>query len=74
MGQHVPDVGHAGEVHDHPLEAQAEAGVAAATVAAQVALELVGLRVHPQLLDAAFQNVQPLLTLGTADDLADAGH
>ena len=31
MGQDVTDVGDAGEVHDHALEAQAEAGVVAAT-------------------------------------------
>lgn len=30
---HVPDVGDAGEVHHHPLEAQSEAGVAAGAVA-----------------------------------------
>jgi hypothetical protein len=29
IGKHVADVGHAGGVHDHPLEAQAEAGVGA---------------------------------------------
>jgi hypothetical protein len=33
QGQHVADVVHAGEVHDHALEAQAEARVAAAAVA-----------------------------------------
>ena len=37
VGQNVADVADAGQVHDHALEAQAEAGVAAAAIAAQVA-------------------------------------
>ena len=73
MGQDVTDVGDAGEVHDHALEAQAEAGVVAAAVAAQVAVILVVFRFHAQLCDTGFQYVQALFTLAAADDLADAG-
>ena len=74
MQLHVADVADTRQVHHHALEAQTEAGVTAGAVAAQVAVPPVILRVHAQLLDAALQNVQPLLALAAADDLADAGH
>ena len=32
VGQHVPDVADAGEVHDHPLKAQAKACVFASEI------------------------------------------
>ena len=74
MRQDVADVGNAGEVHDHPLEAQAEARVLGAAVAPQVQVPPVVLRIHAQFPDAPLQQVQPLLALGPADDLPDAGH
>ena len=40
MGQDVADVGDAGEVHDHALEAQAEPGVLAAAVAPQIQVKV----------------------------------
>ena len=74
MQLHVADVADAREVHHHALEAQAEARVAAGAVATQVAVPPVILRVHAQLTDAALQQLQALLALAAADDLADAGH
>ena len=74
MQLHVADVVHAGEVHHHTLEAQAVASVAAGAVAPQVAVPPVVLGVHAQLLDTVLQQLQALLTLGAADELADAGH
>ena len=47
--------------------------MAAGAVLAQVAVPPVVLRVHAQLLDAGLQHLQPLLALGAADELADAG-
>ncbi|CAN4022567.1 DNA modification methylase, partial [Dysosmobacter welbionis] len=74
VGQDVPDVADAGEVHHQPFKAQAEARVLAGAVAPQVAVPPVVLGVHAQLPDAAFQDFQPLLALAAADDLADAGY
>ena len=74
MQLHVADVVHAGEVHDHPLEAQAVAGMAAGAVTPQVAVPPVVLGVHAQLLNAGLQHLQALLTLRAADELADAGY
>src|SRR5699024_12619761 len=74
MQLYVPDVADAGEVHHHALEAQAETGVAAGAVAAQVQVPPVVLGVETQLVHALLQHLDTLLTLGAADDLADAGH
>ena len=71
---HVPDIAHAGEVHDHALKAQAVAGVTAAAVAAQVQIPPVVLFLQSQLRHALGEHVQPLLALAAADDLAHAGH
>ena len=73
MGQHVPDVGNAREVHHHPLKAQAEAGVLAGAEPPQVQVPPVVLGVHAQFLHAGLQHVQALLALAAADDLPDAG-
>ena len=73
VGEDVADVGDAGQIHDHALEAQAEAGVLAGAEAAQVQVPPVIFGVHAQLFDAGLQHVQALLTLAAADDLADAG-
>lgn len=69
----VADVVDARKVHDEALEAQAEAGVVAGTVAAEVQVVLVLVLVHAEFLDAALENVEALLALGAADDLSDAG-
>ena len=69
----VADIAHARQIHHHALEAQAEARVVAGAVPAQVAVPPVVLRVHAQLLDAALEQLQTLLALAAADDLADAG-
>lgn len=69
----VADVVDAGEVHDEALEAQAEAGVVAGAVAAEVQVVLVLVLLHAELLDAALEDVEALLALGAADDLSDAG-
>ena len=74
MQLHVPDVADAGEIHHHALEAQAETGVAAGAVAAQVQVPPVVLGVQAQLVHALLQHLDALLTLRAADDLADAGH
>lgn len=69
----VADVVDAGEVHDEALEPQAEAGVVAGAVAAEVQVVLVLVLLHAELLDAALEDVEALLALGAADDLSDAG-
>ena len=74
VGKDIPDVADAGEVHHQPLKTKAESGVTAGAVTPQVAVLPVVLRLHAQLLDAALQHFQPLLTLAAADDFPDAGH
>ena len=74
VGKDIPDVADAGEVHHQPLKTKAESGVTAGAVTPQVAVPPVVLRLHAQLLDAALQHFQPLLTLAAADDFPDAGH
>ena len=74
MRQHVADVAHAREVHDEPLEAEAVAGVAAASVAPQVEVPPVVALLQPQLVHARGEDVEPLLALAAADELADGGH
>ena len=72
--QDVADVAHTGQIHDQALEAQTVAGVLAGTVAAQVKVVLVLLGIHAQVLDAGFEQIQALLALGAADNLADTGN
>ena len=74
MQLHVADVGNSGQIHNHALEAQAESGVAAGAVAPQVQIPPVILGVQAQLGHPRLQHIQPLLALGTADDLADSRH
>lgn len=63
-GDHIPDVAHAGEVHDAPLKAQAEAGVTGGTVLPQVQIEAVILLPEAQLPDAVQEDVVVVLTPG----------
>ena len=74
MQLHVADVAHAGQVHDHALKAETEARVTAAAVAAQVEIPPVVFLAQTELLHALGEQVEPLLTLAAADDLADARH
>src|SRR5688572_18636121 len=71
-GDGVAHVGQAGDVGDGALEAQAEAGVRHAAVAAQVAVPGVVLAVDAELRHARVEDLEPLLALAAADDLADA--
>ena len=73
-GDGVADVADAGEVHDAALEAQAETGVAGGTVFAKIHIEVVVLGLHAQLFDTGLQQIVVVLTLGAADDFADAGN
>ena len=73
-GKHVPDVAHAGEVHDAALKAQTVARVTGGAVLAQVEIEGIVLRLHAKFFDAVLQDVEVVLTLAAADDLADAGN
>ena len=70
----VADIGNAGEVHDQTLEAQTVACVSAGAVAAQIEVPPVVVGVQTQLVHACKQNVEALLALRAADDLADAGN
>ena len=73
MQFHVADIVHAGRgTSPRALEAQTEAAFGAAAVAAQVQVPPVILRACPAPL-CVLPAVQPLLALGAADDLADAG-
>jgi hypothetical protein len=71
-GDHVADVGHAGDVLDGPLEAQAEAGVGHRAVACAGRGTTSRSSGQAHLLDALIEHVEPLLALRAADDLADA--
>ena len=73
MQLHVTDVGNAGQIHDHALKAETEARVTAGTVAAQIEIPPVILLVEAELGHARGEQVEPLLALRAADDLADAG-
>lgn len=68
----ITDVRYAREVHDHALEAEAEACVTAGAVAAQVEIPPVVLGVKAELRHASGQHIEPFLTLRAADDLAYA--
>src|SRR5712671_6503026 len=72
-GDHVADIGHSGGVEDRTFKAQAEAGVGHGAVAAKVAVPGVGVLVEVHLVEAAVEDVEAILALGAADDLADAG-
>src|SRR5699024_8164142 len=72
-GEHVADVAHARQVHDEALKPDAEARVLDPAVAAQVEIPPVVLLLEAQLLHAGDKHVVPLLALGAADELADAG-
>ena len=74
MRDDVADVAHARQVHDEALEAQAIAGVLARAIAAKVEVVLVLLGVHAEVGDALLEQVEALLALGAADDLANAGN
>src|SRR5688500_3648250 len=71
-GDGVAHVGEAGDVGEGALEAQAEAGVRHAAVAAQVAVPGVGVFIDIQFLHPCVEQLEPLLALAAADDLADA--
>src|SRR5687767_3303254 len=69
----VADVREPAHVHDETLEAEAEARVRHAAVAAQVAVPLVVRGIELELAHARVEHVEALLALAAADDLADAG-
>lgn len=62
-GQRVANVADAGEVHNHPLKAQAEAGMTVGAVLAEVEVEAVVLLLEPQLPDAGQEGVVVVLAL-----------
>ena len=70
----VTDVGHAREVHDNTLKAETVACVLGAAVTAKVYVPPVILFAKTTLFHTRQKHVKALLTLASADDLADAGH
>src|SRR5215217_1037739 len=71
-GDHVADVLHAGEVHQHALEPQTEPRMWRRAELAQLEVPPVGLfgkRLGPDLLE---EDVVPFFALASADDLANA--
>src|SRR5260370_6542600 len=71
-GDHVADVGHAREKQQGSLQPQAEPGMRHRAVAAQVQVPPISGRIELLLAHALFKNVQALLALTAADDLAHA--
>src|SRR4051812_16127279 len=72
---YVADVFHAGEIHEHALEAHAETGVLDSAETAEIEVPPVGLFFHAVrglCADARLEHVEALLALAAADDLADA--
>src|SRR5262249_16667171 len=69
----VAHVRKASDVGDGALEAQAEARVRHAAVAAQVAVPAHRLLVDADLVHAGVEHLEALFALAAADDLADAG-
>ena len=72
-GDDVANVGDAGDEHQHPLEAKAEAGVRHGAVAPEVEIPFVVREVHLVPPQIRLQDLEAFLTLTSADDLADAG-
>ena len=73
-GNGIADVADAGHVHDHALEAQAEAGMTGGAVLPKIHVEIVVGGVHAQLADTVFQDLVVVLALAAAGNLADTGH
>src|SRR5690606_13054416 len=67
----VADVRQSAHVDDQALEAEAEAGVWHAAIAAEIAVPVVVLAVQAELVHARVEHVQAFLALRTTDDLAD---
>src|SRR5947209_17533175 len=70
-GDHVADIRQTGYVGNRSLEAQAKARVRHRAVASEIAIPAVGVRVEAGFRDAAVEDIEPLLALAAADDLAD---
>src|SRR2546421_10816868 len=68
----VAHVGEPGDVSHRALEAQAEAGVRHGAVATQVAIPAECFLVDADLVHPCVEELEPLLALAAADDLADA--
>src|SRR4029077_8317581 len=71
---HVADVRHTGNEHQHSLEAEAETGVWNGTVTPQIEIPLVINRIHVVTTHVLLQYVEPLFTLAAPDDFADSRH
>src|SRR6185295_14636556 len=69
----VAHVGEPGNVRHGALEAETEPGMRHRPVAAQVAIPAVVVLVETGLRHARIEDVEPLLALAAADDLADPG-
>src|SRR5690606_28987985 len=72
VGDGVADVAQAADVDQQALEAEAEAGMRHRAIAAEVAIPLVVRGIQAELRHACVEDVQALLALAAADDLADA--
>src|SRR3546814_13298672 len=70
VGDRVADVGQPAHVHHQPLEAQAEARVRHAAVAAEVAVPVIVLAVEAELVHAFARHAKPLPAVRTAAELA----
>src|SRR5262245_27548257 len=69
----VADVRKPAHVDDEPLEPEPETRVRNGPVPPEIAIPLVVLRIEPELRHAPVEDVETLLALRAADDLADAG-
>src|SRR3569833_2790273 len=69
----IADIAEATGVHHQPLESEPEARMRHRAVAAQVAIPAVMRRIEVEFPDARVEQVQALLALAAAHDLADAG-
>src|SRR5690606_36437170 len=71
VGDDVSDVLHAGDVHEHALEAQAEARVRGRTEFSKLEVPPVGGLRQALFADALEEHVVTLLALAAADDLSN---
>lgn len=73
-GDDVADVLHAGEVHDEAFKSEAKAGVGGRAELSEVEVPPVGFLGETQFINTRFEDIEPIFSLGTTNEFADAGN
>ena len=71
---HIPNVAHPGEEHEHAFKPHAKAAVRHRTKAPEIQIPAVILSAQIMRLEVGFQDLQPFLALATTDDFTNTGH